>query len=103
MEYYDNQLIPETAIPVQVTAPEILTDIDAALESGGAISGQVIAEDGGQPLNDVNVIVYDQDWNYKASLYFTYNGFYTIAGLPSQGFHKKGILDETISLRAYIG
>lgn len=86
-EYYNNKATLSTADPITVTAPALVSGIDAALAVGGQITGVVTAESTGLPLDDVYVVAYDTNGRYVTYDYTDTNGEYVIAGLPSGGYH----------------
>jgi protocatechuate 3,4-dioxygenase beta subunit len=49
---------PQSATPVEVTAPEITPGIDIVLERGGSVAGTVRDEETGEPLPDIWVEIY---------------------------------------------
>ncbi len=61
-------------------------EVDATLDAGGAVSGQVVEAAGTkQPIDDVNVLVFDSDGNSPFSVPTGTNGRYRINGLlPGQ-------------------
>jgi hypothetical protein len=63
-QYYNNQLTWTTANTVTVTAPNLVSNIDAALAHGGQISGTITAADTGLPLQGMYVDVYDSNGSY---------------------------------------
>lgn len=54
-EFYDDAATEADATPVQVTAGEVTSGIDAVLARGATFSGTVVAEDTGAPLENVCV------------------------------------------------
>ena len=58
-EYYNNQATLPAATPVNVTAPNRVSNIDAVLARGGKITGTVFAGDTGGPLSGVRVSAID--------------------------------------------
>ncbi|HEU5086169.1 MAG TPA: carboxypeptidase-like regulatory domain-containing protein, partial [Roseiflexaceae bacterium] len=77
-EYYDNKLTLEEATPVNVTAPNDVTLLNAALAKGGTISGRVTTGDTGQPFRYGYVTVYDLAGNEVASAGIEDDGTYTV-------------------------
>src|SRR6185437_16569201 len=45
-QYYDNALNHSAATPVHLTSGQVLTGINAALQSGGTVTGQVTSRSG---------------------------------------------------------
>lgn len=64
--------------------------VDAKLSSSGTVSGAVTADDGGAPLSNVYVEVYDASQpvgNGPVGAQITADGRFSIAGLPSGTYH----------------
>lgn len=85
-EFYSNALTIATATPITVFPGEIITQVDAALALGGAITGVVTTVDG-TSLGDVKIMAIPQQQPLTATttLYTitTAASFtYTIGGLP---------------------
>ncbi len=81
-EYYNGKPDQVSADPVSVTAPATTTGIDASLETGGQITGQVTATSGGAGLPDVQVQAFDADGNQAGATATTdATGTYTITNL----------------------
>ncbi len=88
-EYYDNQLDLLSADPITVTAPAVVSGIDASLELGATITGQVTGNDTSQALADVGVSAYDC---YGFSVGYDNTdatGTYTITGLIPGGYRLR--------------
>lgn len=84
-QYYDARPSPQTADPVTVTGGATTSGIDAHLQAGGQISGQVL--DGtGAPVNGVLVIVYASRGEQVASWYTDADGRYSIGQLQSGSY-----------------
>ncbi|MDM8520919.1 carboxypeptidase regulatory-like domain-containing protein [Anaerolineales bacterium HSG6] len=96
-EFYDNQASPESANPVSVEADQTTTDINAALSTGGHISGQV-TNNAGEPLADIAVEVYADGttdmWGWRGMAHTDENGQYDIGGL-AEGDYRVGFFDWT--------
>jgi Carboxypeptidase regulatory-like domain len=71
------------ATGVNVTAGGTAANINITLGAGGAISGTVVAAQGGAPVGDVEVEVLDAQGNYLQSSYTLPNGSYTVPDLPA--------------------
>ena len=56
-EFYNDVRSPDEATPVTVNEGAETTGIDFALERGGVITGQVVAEDSGAPLPGVAIVI----------------------------------------------
>ena len=83
---------PQTATPVEVSAPGTVTGIDILLERGGAIAGLVQDAETGAPLAGISVEIYLQidggpgpRWYLAATTDAT--GAYRITGVPG-GEHR---------------
>ncbi|MGB0384201.1 MAG: carboxypeptidase regulatory-like domain-containing protein [Ardenticatenaceae bacterium] len=91
-EYYDNAPDLESAVDVAVTAGETTEGINASLEMGGTITGQISAPDG-SALFDVSVEVYRLDandnWEVVGWGYTHFDGQYEVNGLAS-GTYRVG-------------
>jgi hypothetical protein len=85
-EYYNNQATAGVADLVNVTAPSIVSGIDAALAPGGKISGTVTAADTSTPLDDVTINVFDTAGYFYKDTYANSSGAYEVVGLPSGGY-----------------
>jgi hypothetical protein len=83
-EYYNNKSTWGTADLVNVTSGTVTPNINAALDRGGQITGQVTAADGGAPLEDVKVIVYTS--NGWTSVWTNASGVYTTTGLTTGNY-----------------
>jgi hypothetical protein len=90
-EYYNNKPSLATADGVPVMLGGVTSGIDAALETGGKITGQVTAAAGGAPLNDVSVYAYTSTTavNYVAYAYTNASGAYTLTKLTAGNFYLK--------------
>ena len=82
-QYYDNRTTASQADSVAVTAGQTTPQINAALPSGGEISGTVTESTSHIPLQNVFVDVYTTAGVYVASSRTDVNGDYTVTGLPS--------------------
>jgi hypothetical protein len=71
------------ATPVTVSAGGTTSNISVILGSGGAISGTVVAAQGGAPVGNVQVEVVDAQGNEVAYAYTLADGTYTIADVPA--------------------
>ena len=82
-QWYNNQPDQDSADPVAVTPPNVTPDIDAVLQKGGGITGAVTVESSGDPLQDVNVILYNLAGDYLDSTSVDASGLYTFTMLAS--------------------
>jgi hypothetical protein len=85
-EYYDNQTDLLSADPVTVTAPAVVSGIDASLTLGAVITGRVTGSDTSLGLPDVSVNVYDCYGFYAGSAMTDATGYYTTTGLIAGGY-----------------
>jgi len=82
-EFFDGKIDWNQADRVPVTAPDITSGIDFALETSGAIAGTV-TDSNGYPITDIRVEVQDYDsGEWKGDSQTDANGVYIITGLPS--------------------
>jgi protocatechuate 3,4-dioxygenase beta subunit len=58
-QYYNNKPTLALADVLNVTAPNLVSNINAALARGGQISGTITAADTGLPVQGVSVVIYD--------------------------------------------
>jgi hypothetical protein len=87
-EWYDNQPDQDSAADIVVSAPGTISGIDAALESGGHITGTVTGPDGTTPLQNIEVIVLQWNasyfmWDQINDAYTDSSGNFDIGGLSS--------------------
>jgi 5-hydroxyisourate hydrolase-like protein (transthyretin family) len=89
-EYYDDAATREQATDVVVGSGAV-SGIDAALVKGAVISGTVTSEDG-QPLEDINVILYDPTGGFDGlnEISTDSNGSYTFRGLTPGAAYQIG-------------
>jgi 5-hydroxyisourate hydrolase-like protein (transthyretin family) len=85
-EYYNNRPTLATADPVNVTAGSVTSNINAALNRGGQITGQVTAADGGALLQGVSISVYDSNGDWAGSATTNASGVYTTSGLTTGNY-----------------
>jgi len=83
ISYFDNVSTQDSAQSVYVTANDTIRNIDFYLQQGGAISGYVLAEEGGaSPVPDAWIVVTNWDngeWSSEART--NESGYYCAAGL----------------------
>ena len=87
VEYYNNTTYSNSAAQVAVTAGQTTSNIDFSLALGGRISGVVKRDSDNQPLEGLQVTVWEYstgDWGY--SVLTQADGTYTITGLPAGGY-----------------
>ena len=88
-EVYDDKSWIEwaEADPVEVGDGQDVTDVDFALERGGAISGMVVDAHAGFGVQDIEVRARDlQSGRYLGWSWTEWDGSYTIKGLPSSSY-----------------
>jgi hypothetical protein len=85
-EFYNNQASLAEADPVAIASQAAVT-INAALETGGTLTGMVTAVVGGVPLEDVTVTIYNEDDEYISSDSTAADGAYEVLAL-SPGSYK---------------
>lgn len=89
-EYYNDKTESWLADPITVTVGQAVTNINAVLQRGGYITGQVTAADGGAPLPGVNVTAYDSQGSDQDVATTDANGVYTTTALYT-GAYRLGI------------
>jgi|GEM_PF-1682413 len=96
-EYYNHKFNPTEADFVTVVAKETVKGIDAALGTGGHLSGTVTNSEG-QPLKGISVEIYRSQenwwWVWVASTTTDETGHYDVGSLPS-GAYQVGFSDWT--------
>jgi hypothetical protein len=80
-QFYAEQGSAATATPVTVASDSVVDHIDAVMRPGATISGTVTAE-GGPPLGEVDVSVYDESGAFLQAVSSEGDGTYAISGLP---------------------
>lgn len=94
---FDSQNYIRTTQTVSVTAPDLLTGVDAALSSGGMLTGKVTAPDA-TPLQAVSVFIRNEDGSYQEYVSTDTTGVYSANSLPSGAytlfFRKDGYIRE---------
>jgi len=90
-EYYNNKSSLDSADDISVTAPQIVTGIDASLALAGHITGTVTGPDGVTPLQDIYVRSYHWNesnsyWEYVGSSYTDVDGSYDVGGFESDTY-----------------
>jgi 5-hydroxyisourate hydrolase-like protein (transthyretin family) len=82
-QYYDNAASASSAASVAVTAGQTTTGINAALQSGGQITGVVTDAATGKPVQNASVELLTDSYYFAASTMTDSNGDYTFSGLQS--------------------
>jgi hypothetical protein len=99
-EWYDNKSDLGNANPVSVMDGMITSNINAALEPGGTITGLVTAADTGAPLLDVYVWVYDSLRDYVTYGHTSSSGVYTVTHLTTGSYFL--MFEPSGDARAYL-
>jgi len=81
-EYYNNADSEDTATTISVVTGNTISNINAQLAEGGAVSGMVTDENN-NPLEGIWAEVYSFDSNFIAYGLTDVNGNYEVAGLPT--------------------
>ncbi len=99
--YYNGKSTFESADPVVVTAPTERTGIDARLQRGSIIFGNVTDATTGAPITRGQVTIYDSTGRHVMFGRLTFlGGWHTETGLPSGSYrvkfedHDQGYIDE---------
>ena len=82
-QYYDNAASASSATSVAVAAGQTTTGINAALQSGGQITGVVTDAATGKPVQNASVELLTGSYYFTASTLTDSNGDYTFSGLQS--------------------
>ncbi|HVQ57441.1 MAG TPA: carboxypeptidase-like regulatory domain-containing protein [Solirubrobacterales bacterium] len=99
-QFYDHKYVWSDADVLAVTEGETESGIDAALDPGGEISGTVVADANGQPVDETVVCSIEATTGLLWSCTETgFNGGYALTGLPPGGF-KVGF---SVELREFFG
>jgi 5-hydroxyisourate hydrolase-like protein (transthyretin family) len=99
-QFYDHKYVWSDADLVPVTLGETESGIDAELDPGGEISGTVVADSSGQPVDETVVCSIETATGFLWSCTETgFNGGYALTGLPPGGF-KVGF---SVELREFFG
>jgi hypothetical protein len=100
-EFYNDQPAEDLATPISVTAPSTTSGIDAALDSGGSISGVVTGDDTGLGLDDVDVNVYDSNGEFIKRDSTDSSGSYLLPNLPVGSYVVEFAPDDDRASAAY--
>ncbi|MBC8160311.1 MAG: carboxypeptidase regulatory-like domain-containing protein [Roseiflexaceae bacterium] len=100
-EFYSDKATLALSDPIVITAPTAVTNTDAVLAQGGAISGRITAADTGLPLVNVAVSILNAAGDSVAYAYTTSDGVYTTSGLPSGSYRVS--FDPQGDSRPYAG
>ena len=97
-EYYNDKATLALADPLSVAAGAVVSGIDAALARGGQFTGLVTAADGGAPLEEVDIAVYDSLGSWKGSGTTDASGAYITSGLATGSYKLKFSTEYGLSL-----
>ncbi|MEM7130477.1 MAG: carboxypeptidase regulatory-like domain-containing protein [Chloroflexota bacterium] len=87
-EFFDDQLDQDSATSIAILGSETVP-ANAELLRGGAIRGQVTAEETAAPLSQIAVTLYDSTGAFVKQVSTDASGFYTLTGLPTGGYHLR--------------
>jgi hypothetical protein len=102
-QYYNNKPNPASADVLNVTAPNLVSNINAALAHGGQISGMITAADTGLPLQSSYVSIYDSTGSYVNSTYSNATGAYLTPALPAGNYRVRFAGGTLCSGKCYVG
>lgn len=85
-EFYDDTLSPLSATAVPVTAYATTTGVDASLEPGASINGQLTTITG-TPVNNGQVTIWWNTWPAVGTFLTDQTGRYTINGIRPGTYH----------------
>lgn len=88
-QYYNNKPTLTLANAVNVTAPNWVNNINAALARGGQISGTLMAADTGLPLSGFYVSVYNSSGDYVSYATTDATGAYLTPALPAGDYRVR--------------
>jgi len=104
-QYYNNKLTLSSADVLSVTAPNPVTNTNAALARGGQISGTITAADTSLPLQSVLVSIYDSSGSSVVYVTSGVSGTYLSPALPPGDyrvlFNEHTILNPDCSIKCY--
>jgi hypothetical protein len=103
LQYYNNKSSLATANVINVTAPNLASNINAALARGGQISGTITAADTGLPLPSISVSVYDSNGSFVVSTSSNAAGAYVTPALPPGDYRVRFGGTSTCSGTCYSG
>lgn len=82
-EYYPDSIEKSDAEEISVALAGETTSIDFALQPGGYLSGTILHADNQMPLDDIDLDVYDGQWNWvDYSDQTNSHGYFLIGALP---------------------
>ena len=85
-QYYTAKASLSTADTVTLASAASKTGIDAAMQSGGQVSGTIVDGSTHQPISNVYVAAYDSNGFFAASASTNSTGKYTLAGLATGSY-----------------
>ncbi len=85
-QYYDGKASRGAADPVTVAAGSTHANVNAALATGGQITGTVTAATGGADVQNAAVSVYDAGGNVVGTACTAADGTYTVSQLPTGSY-----------------
>jgi Carboxypeptidase regulatory-like domain len=85
-QFYREKSSLAAADPVSVSAGQTLSGVDAALQSGGQVSGIVTDASTHASVPEVQVTAYDSKGNYTASTQTRADGTYTLSALATGSY-----------------
>ena len=85
-QYYHGRLTLASADPISVSAGQTTAGIDAAMLTGGKITGTVTDASTHSAVSGANVYVYDANGNYFSTAYTGSDGSYTVTSLPTGSY-----------------
>jgi Carboxypeptidase regulatory-like domain len=100
-QFYKDEPTLAAANEVKVVSGVISTEINAALSAGGQISGTVTSAKTNEPLNEVEVSVFDSSGKYVQSVQTEAEGKYTVLGLPNGSYEVEFLANTGGYARQY--
>ena len=88
-QFYANKTALALSDPITLTAPNPVSDIDAVLAQGGAISGRVTAANTGTGLSNVAVSIFNAAGESVAYAYTNSSGAYITTVLPTGNYRVR--------------
>jgi 5-hydroxyisourate hydrolase-like protein (transthyretin family) len=93
-EWHNNKPFFSEATVIPLAEGSTITNVNGALDLGGAISGTV-TYDGGGLADGINVILYDLDNDFVTSDFISGNGQFLLRGIPT-GSYKLNFFGDII-------
>ncbi len=101
-QYYNNKPTLALADVVNVTAPALVSNINAALARGGQISGTVTAADTSLPLKSISVVIYDSTGSSVDYVSSNANGVYLTSALAPGNYRVYFLGGTLCSGKCYV-